>query len=194
MSTILVDCDGVLLNWESTFDEYVSRKYGVRMVDSSAYYLTSRYAIDDQLADVMTKDFNQSEEFANLPALPGAIEAICDLYSRGAEIICVTSTVAGSLTGELRLRNLSMHFGKAISKTHLLNVDQCKRGVLSRWTNTGFIWVEDLPRNALVGKELGLRSILVDAPYNRGDYDLLRVSGDRHWDQIHTIALEHYGI
>lgn len=194
MSILLVDCDGVLLNWEKSFDDYVSRKYGLTIVDEAAYYLTSRYNIDGQLADVVTKDFNQSEEFANLPAFPGAIDAICDLRSRGTEIICVTSTVAGSRTGNLRLRNLSMHFGNAISETHLLNVDQCKREVLSKWANTGYIWVEDLPKNAIVGKELGLRSILVDAPYNRGDYDLLRVTGDRHWDQIHTIALEHYGI
>ena len=194
MSVILVDCDGVLLNWEKTFDEYVSRKYGVTIVDESEYYLTARYGISSQLADIMTNDFNQSETYGDLPAYPGAAEAIKDLHSRGSQIICVTSTVAGSMTGELRLRNLKKNFGRAIVETHLLNVDQCKRGVLTKWAGSGYLWVEDLPKNAIVGKELGLKSILVDAPYNRGNYDLIRVSGDRHWDQIHTIALSHYGI
>jgi FMN phosphatase YigB (HAD superfamily) len=191
---MLVDCDGVLLNWESPFDEYVRKKYGVSMVDSGEYYLTQRYGIDSQLADVMTKDFNQSSEFSDLPVLPGAVEALCDIHRRGVTIICVTSTVAGALTGDLRKKNLAKHFGSAIGEIHLLNVDQCKRAVLSQWRDSGHIWVEDLPKNAIVGAELGLRSILIDAPYNRGDYDLLRVYGDRHWDQIHTIAVKHYGI
>ena len=61
-----------------------------------------------------------------------------------------------------------------------------KDNVLAEFHNTGLYWVEDKPKNALVGLNYGLKPLLIDHTYNR-DFkhpDIRRVN---NWKEIHQI-------
>ena len=89
---ILVDCDGVLLNWEDGFDQYVKSKGHNRMPGTEAEYsMAVRYNISTATSLSYIKEYNESEAMANLAPFADSVEYVTKLANEGFKFIAVTS-------------------------------------------------------------------------------------------------------
>ena len=67
---ILVDCDGVLCDWEYSFTQWMHHK-GIPTVDESQYNVAKRFNLNKDHNYV--KEFNDSAAIAFLPPLRDAV-------------------------------------------------------------------------------------------------------------------------
>jgi len=68
--TILVDCDGVVLNWEYAFDIFMEEHGFSKIPDANLHYdMASRYGIEKAQVKKLIRIFNESAAIAYLPAL-----------------------------------------------------------------------------------------------------------------------------
>ena len=67
-----------------------------------------------------------------------------------------------------REENLKREFGETVfERIECLDCGADKTEALKRYEDSEFIWVEDKPENAEVGAKLGLKSFLLNQPYNK---------------------------
>jgi FMN phosphatase YigB (HAD superfamily) len=66
--TILVDCDGVLLDWEYAFNGWMTR-HGYTVVEGkeTVYKINERYGIERAEGKRLTRMFNESAWIRKLP-------------------------------------------------------------------------------------------------------------------------------
>jgi FMN phosphatase YigB (HAD superfamily) len=200
---ILTDADGVLINWNDTFDEYITaRGYeGIPLTDHY-YNLASRYRHSDgteaewQEIARHVREFNQSEHIATLPAYRDSQRIIADLVEHDFSFIVVTSLSDHPDALEYRTHNLKMLFGDVFDEVICLETGASKQHALTRWAGTGYIWVEDHFKNAEAGHEVGLKPILIDTPYNRHfQTDLFpRVNEKTPWSEIYKFVCAEYDL
>jgi FMN phosphatase YigB (HAD superfamily) len=200
---ILTDADGVLINWNDTFDEYITaRGYeGIPLTDHY-YNLASRYRKADgssaewQEIAQLVRDFNQSEHIATLPAYKDSQRVIADLVEHDFSFIVVTSLSDHPDAHEYRTQNLKGLFGDVFDEIVCLETGASKQHILTRWAGSGYFWIEDHFKNAEAGHEVGLKPILVDTPYNRHfQTDLFpRVDEHKPWADIYKHVIEEYGL
>jgi FMN phosphatase YigB (HAD superfamily) len=168
-SVILVDCDGVLLNWEYAFSIWMET-HGFEQVPGSGfdYDIGQRYNIDREQGSKLIKIFNESAAIGFLPPLRDAMFYVKRLHEeQGYVFHCITSLSSDPAAGKLREMNLNKLFGDtAFEVVTCLPTAADKKEALSKYAGSGCYWVEDLPKNAEVGLELGLRSILMEHGHN----------------------------
>jgi hypothetical protein len=126
--TIVIDCDGVLLDWVIGFDRWAMENGHLspedRMPDfASKLYFTERYGKASQEKKKTLVDlYNSSPAFATMPPCMGAIQAVKHLHETyGFTFDVVTSCVPANSVklytdtyNRDRARNLSYYFGPAI--------------------------------------------------------------------------------
>jgi FMN phosphatase YigB (HAD superfamily) len=162
---ILVDCDGVLCDWEYSFTQWMHHK-GIPTVDESQYNVAKRFNLNKDHNYV--KEFNDSAAIAFLPPLRDAVYYMKRLNMlHGFRFHCITSLSTNKYAQRLRTQNLELLFGKEIFDEYVyLPCGADKDEALAVYKDTGCFWVEDKPENAKVGAELGLNSILVAHDHN----------------------------
>ena len=107
-------------------------------------------------------------------------------FVHGYRFTVITSLSDNPRTLTKRRSNLYKVFGPELFEDIIcLPHDAKKDSVLSKWKNSGLWWVEDVPQNAEAGIDQGLRSLLINRPYNL-DFctRALRVN---NWDEILAI-------
>lgn len=164
---ILTDCDGVLLSWIHSFDWWMKRK-GYKKVNNEVYKVSEQYDISEDSAQVLVEHFNESAAIGFLPPLKDAIKYVRKLHEEhGAVFHCITSLGTELYAQRLRESNLQKVFGETVfERVHCIECGADKTEALERYRDSGFVWVEDKPQNAEVGSKLGLRSFLINRPYN----------------------------
>lgn len=162
---ILVDCDGVLCDWEYSFTQWMHHK-GIPTVDESQYNIAKRFNLNK--AHNYVKEFNDSAAIAFLPPLRDAVYYMKRLNMlHGYRFHCITSLSTNKYAQRLRTQNLELLFGKEIFDEYVyLPCGADKDEALAVYKDTGCFWIEDKPENAKVGAELGLNSILVAHDHN----------------------------
>ena len=170
---ILVDADGVLLNWEYAFAIWMET-HGFAKVPGSDfdYDIGERYGIAKEQGKKLIKIFNESAAIGFLPPLRDAMYYVKRLHEEhGYEFHCITSLSLDPAAGKLREMNLAKLFGKtAFEKVVCLDTGADKDDALAPYKDTKCWWVEDKPENAEVGYNLGLRSILMEHGHNMYHY------------------------
>ena len=179
---ILVDCDGVLCDWEYSFTQWMNHK-GYPTSDSTQYNVAKRFNLAGDFGKNVVAEFNDSASIAFLPPLRDAVYYIKRLNMlHGYRFHCITSLSEDKYAQRLRTQNLELLFGKEIFDEFVyLPCGADKDEVLAKYKGTECFWVEDKPENAEVGKSFGLNSILVAHEHN-AYYD-----GDipRYWKWKH---------
>jgi FMN phosphatase YigB (HAD superfamily) len=179
---ILVDCDGVLCDWEYSFTQWMNHK-GYPTSDSTQYNVAKRFNLAGDFGKNVVAEFNDSASIAFLPPLRDAVYYIKRLNMlHGYRFHCITSLSEDKYAQRLRTQNLELLFGKEIFDEFVyLPCGADKDEVLAKYKGTECFWVEDKPENAEVGEKLGLNSILVAHEHN-AYYD-----GDipRYWKWKH---------
>ena len=186
---ILTDVDGVLLEWEFHFTKWmVSRGYKLKENFKSEYDMQKRFA--DHNVDIKSKirEFNRSAWMGTQPPMPDSQTWVKLLHAEGWTFIPITSQTSDKPAQELRKRRLGELFGKQVfSNYHILGTGADKDSALAEFHNTGLYWVEDKPKNALVGLNYGLTVLLYDRPYNR-DFNHPKITRVNNWQDIHKIV------
>jgi len=185
---ILVDADGVLLNWEFAFDIYM-QEHGHKKQDGFQfkYDIGKRYGIDREVGKKLIKQFNESAAIGFLPPLRDAMHYVQRLHrEHGFVFHCITSLSLDRNAQKLRRMNLEKLFGETVFEEIVcLDTGADKDGALEKYRDTGYYWCEDKIDNAEVGKKMGLRSILVEHGHNMSyDGDIPVV---KNWREIYEI-------
>ena len=188
-SVILVDADGVLLNWEYAFAIWMET-HGFKKVPGGEleYDIGRRYNIDWDQGKKLIKMFNESAAIGFLPPLRDAMYYVKRLHEEhGFVFHCITSLSTDPNAQKLREMNLAKLFGStAFEKVVCLATGADKDEALKPYESTGCWWIEDKPENAIVGHNLGLRSILMEHGHNMWHYhqDIPVV---KNWKEVYNI-------
>lgn len=183
---ILVDCDGVLLDWMYAFDQWMTR-HGFTQQKPEVYDVAEQYGIEKKFAKMLVRMFNESANIRKLPPLRDAVKYVKKLHSdHGYVFHAITSLSDNHYSQYLRTKNLIELFGPGVfEKFVYLDCGADKDEVLLDYLGTQCFWVEDKPENADVGFRVGLESILM-AHTNNADYagPATRV---QNWKEIYAI-------
>ena len=182
---ILTDCDGVLLDWLFSFKQYMEKK-GYTEVDPTGYNIHKRYGfVSKSKSKEIAEAFNTSAAIGFLTPHLDAKKYVKKLNQEfGYVFRVITSLTLDKYAYQARLMNLENIFGKGVfDELICLDTGADKDEALEPYRDTGCVWVEDKYANAMLGKEMGLNSFLIDLPHNRHyEYDK-RVSG---WKDIYN--------
>lgn len=169
---ILVDADGVLLNWEYAFCCWMEQ-HGYEQIANGnwEYDIAKRFNITKEEAKGKVKIFNESAAIGFLPALRDAMFYVKRLHEEhGYEFHCITSLSLDPSAYKLRKMNLEKLFGPtAFTRLVCLDTGAHKDEALAQYKDTGFYWVEDKMENAIAGLHAGLKPILMEHGFNMND-------------------------
>ena len=185
---ILVDADGVLLNWEYAFAIWMEQHGHEKQPGSEFVYdIGERYGISRDQGRKLIKLFNESAAIGFLPPLRDAMYYVKRLHEEhGYRFHCITSLSLDVNAGRLREMNLRKLFGDTVFEQIIcLDTGADKHDALSEYRDSGCYWVEDKPENADVGLALGLKSILVEHGHNMNHecpYPVVK-----NWREIYAI-------
>ena len=167
--TILVDADGVLLNWEYAFAIWMEQ-HGFNKVPGSEfeYEINQRYNIEHSQGRKLIKMFNESAAIGFLPPLRDSMYYVKRLHEEHGYVFhCITSLSSDVNAQKLREMNLSKLFGMtAFERVVCLETGADKDQALEPYRDSGCWWIEDKPENADVGDRMGLRSVLIEHGHN----------------------------
>ena len=185
---ILVDCDGVLLDWEYAFDNWMAR-HGYTIVSDGFYKMDVKYGLEKKEANRLIRMFNESAWIRKLPPLRDAIKYVKMLHQEHGYIFhAITSLSNDDYAQHLRTKNLIEMFGPTVFERYVyLDTGADKDDALLPYKDSGCYWVEDKPENAEVGLDLGLESILMKHDHNK-DYtgSAIQVA---NWKSIYEIIV-----
>jgi len=187
---ILVDCDGVCLDWEEAFLTWMEhRGHSPVTADfKSLYKVNEWFGMERAEGKRFVTEFNASAAMGFLPPLRDAQFYIKLLSEKmGYKFVAVTSMSDDPFAQKLRIKNLCKLFGKdTFIDYHILPCGADKDEILLELKSKyeGCYWVEDKPENARVGLELGYKSILMEHAHNMEEKGFTKV---RNWEMIYNI-------
>jgi hypothetical protein len=188
---ILTDADGVLLDWEYAFDVYM-QQHGFNKQDGGnlKYNIGTRYGIDPEQGKKLIKIFNESAHMGFLPPLRDAMYYVKRLHEEHGYVFhCITSLSKDENACALRTMNLKKLFGEtAFEKFIYLDTGADKDEALAPYKGKGYYWIEDKITNAVVGHELGLKSLLVEHGHNM-DYEHPEIPRVKSWKEIYDLIV-----
>lgn len=190
---ILTDADGCLFNWNAAFNKFMQESgYDAIPEEVDNYSVQARFGIESNVKMDLIKEFNHSDRIGNLEPYADSKKYIDLLNSEGYKFIVITSLSQKASAHDYRTENLRKCFGDAIIELHCLRIGVHKGERLKRWEGTNLFWIEDHVENAAAGAKLGLRSIVIDHPYNvdYNQYDHLlyaRTTKETPWADIYEI-------
>lgn len=186
---ILVDCDGVLLDWKYGFFRWM-RERGFEPLQTGKYDIATTFDIPNKRAKELVRHFNESAAIGWLPQFRDAVKYVRKLHEdHGFIFHCITSLSTDTYAGKLRVKNLEALFGKTVfEKVECLECGADKDEALIPYADSGCIWVEDKPENALAGQKIGLNSLLIAHDFNE-DFDHPSITKVQNWREIHDMLV-----
>ena len=186
---ILTDADGCLLDWEWAFNVWM-QEHGFEEVAGSKlnYDMSIRYGIPREQVVKLIRIFNESAAIGFLPAQRDAMYYVKRLHEEHGYVFhAITSLSKDPNACELRRMNLQKLFGKtAFERFVFLDTGADKDAALEPYRGTGYYWVEDKITNAQVGRDLGLKSLLMEHGHNM-DYTDPEIPRVKNWREIYEI-------
>ena len=190
---ILTDIDGVVLNWEYAFGEYMEFQ-GHQPVEghNKFYSVRQKYNLPtDASGDLVIKTFKESAAIGFLPPLRDAQYFIKKLHEQHQyQFIAITSLSLLPYAQQLREKNLKKLFGdNCFIEVNCLDTGADKDDILDVYAREypGAFWIEDKPQNADVGIALGLQSILIEHGHNMNYDGQAKVVVN--WEEIYNIIV-----
>jgi FMN phosphatase YigB (HAD superfamily) len=184
---ILTDVDGVLLDWEYAFGQWMHR-HGYPVRTTGDYRMNIKYGLDRPDATKLIRMFNESAWIRKLPPLRDAIKYVKKLHTdHGYVFHAITSLSDDQYAQHLRTKNLREMFGDTVFEKYLyLDTGANKDHVLELYKDTGCWWIEDKPQNADSGVAVGLNSVLMLHDHN-ADYNGQATTVNT-WQEIYNIT------
>ena len=185
---ILTDVDGVLLEWENHFSNWMLTKgYQQKLGKEKLYSMDRRYGITKKKKEELIKEFNNSAWMSTQTPLPESQTWVKLLHAEGWTFIPITSQTTDIPAQELRKRRLQELFGGTVFENFfILDTGADKDSALAEFHGTGLWWVEDKPENAEAGLRYGLRPLLYNHSYNQ-DYQNQEITRVNNWKHIRSV-------
>lgn len=164
---VLLDADGVLLNWEQGLHEFMQhhdQHVHTQKVNEHAFDLAHRYNMTVAQVNDLVNEFHTSSSFEHLAPLPGAQAAVKHL-SEWFPLVVITACGTHADTARMRRKNLMHVFGDVFEHVWCTDTFEEKNKYLAQYAPS--YWVEDHVRNAELGLKFGHTCMLVDTPYNQ---------------------------
>ena len=183
---IILDCDGVLLDWAYAFDVWMVEHGYSKISNTNQYYeQTRRYGISQVEAVSQIKKFNESGCVGFIPAFRDSVEYVTKLSELGWKFEVISCLDKDKYAQKLRQKNLLHLFGDVFDFIDCaLDFTVGKEQyLLDRYKGKNYYWIEDSVDHAESGKRVGLNSIVMDHPYNK-EWDGPRV---KNWKEIYQI-------
>jgi hypothetical protein len=182
---ILVDCDGVVLDWFYSFRQWMER-HGYELKKENVYLINEAYGITRQESKMLTRMFNESATIRRIPPLRDAIKYIKKLHEEHGYVFhAVTSLSNDHYAQHLRTKNLIELFGPTTFEKYVyLDTGADKDEALEVYRDTNCYWVEDKQENAHVGRSVGLDSYIMAWEYNSNETEIPRV---QNWKEMYEI-------
>ena len=183
---IILDCDGVLLDWAYAFDVWMVEHGYSKISNTNQYYeQTRRYGISQVEAVSQIKKFNESGCVGFIPAFRDSVEYVTKLSELGWKFEVISCLDRDKYAQKLRQKNLLHLFGDVFDFIDCaLDFTVGKEQyLLDRYKGKNYYWIEDSVDHAESGKRVGLNSIVMDHPYNK-EWDGPRV---KNWKEIYQI-------
>lgn len=163
---ILVDCDGVLVDWNEGFMEFM-KHYDFKELQDNSYSMRERYGFNAAQEYNYVDMYCRSEFIAKLKPMKNSLEVVNRLAKRGYEFVAITSIGTDPQTYEHRKHNLETYFPGVFKQIFCIPAGSNKSYILRAFQNMSDIWVEDHVDNAEDGTDLGFNSFLLTHSYNR---------------------------
>jgi len=166
---VLLDCDGVLLNYTVGIRPFSKRLYGLDLDPEGPCDFDMRQWTGLSREEIITlvNRFNGGEDtgFDALPPMPGAIEGVQRLLDAGYLLHVISSADAGPSSVRSRHKNLNGVFGDVFEEVTLIGLGASKKELLARFDPCD--WVDDHLPNAIAGLEAGHRTHVIRQSHNR---------------------------
>lgn len=164
---ILTDCDGVVLDWELAFQEWMTEQ-GMTVKAPGVYDIGELYGITKAEGKAFVKKFNESAWVGFLPALRDARSGVAKLVEHGYTFVAITSLSLDKKAQMLRISNLKNLFGQNVFVDVVcLDTGADKDEELINYEGSGMFWIEDKTANAECGLKYGLTPILIAHEHNK---------------------------
>jgi len=185
---IIVDCDGVLLDWAYAFDVWMG-EHGYRRIPNTNHHYGQalRYGITEDEASRQIKKFNESGCIGFIPAYKDAIEYVNKLNKLGWRFEVISSLDKDKYAQKLREKNLNHIFGNVFDFIDC-GLDYTigkEKYLIDRYEGKSFYWIEDSVKNAESGLKAGLISVIMDHDYNK-EWNGIRV---KNWKEVYQLIL-----
>lgn len=183
---ILTDCDGVLLDWEYKFHQWMHRKGFERVKDADQFYhIEEQYSFSKEFKQQIVKQFNECATIGHLTPLRDAVHYVRKLHEQhGYMFHVITAQTDDPYAQQLRIENLKRVFGENVFERFvILDTGAEKHEALSEYKDSECFWVEDHIHNVEVGISLGLTGVLMSHTHNRTYDGCLTV---HNWKQIYN--------
>ncbi len=184
---IVVDCDGVLLDWEHSFKLWMKEK-GYEVKNEVEYSMAKSYEMEKPEMKKLIRHFNESATMCCLPPLRDAVKYVRKIHEElGYVFHCVTSMTLDRHANKLREQNLSNLFGEtAFEKVQCLDTGADKDEALLPYLDSGCMWVEDKIKNAELGDRLGMSAVLMKHDH-QNDYTNDAIPAVESWKEIYEM-------
>jgi len=184
---ILTDADGVLFDWEYSFDQWMKR-HDYKVVETGHYQMDRKYGLEKKETMRLVRMFNESAWIRKLPPLRDAIHYVKKLHvEHGFIFHAITSLSNDDYSQHLRTKNLREMFGDTVFEKYVyLDTGADKDEALEPYRDSGCYWIEDKPQNVDTGIELGLDGILMKHEHN-ADYNGIAYQV-RNWKEIYELV------
>lgn len=156
--TILVDVDGVLLDWTSRFP-YFLQKMGYDREAAIFMHATDEWKTVEELTGLDTEQalklvdaYCRSKFMRYLSPYKDALIAVNHL-KRYYDFVAVTAITNHPDTIQNRTENLEFWYPGAFKEVHCVGVDGDKQVILSKYSPT--IWIDDSPKHISEGLRAG---------------------------------------
>ncbi len=184
---IVVDCDGVLLDWEHSFKLWMKEK-GYEVKNDVEYSMAKSYEMEKPEMKKLIRHFNESATMCCLPPLRDAVKYVRKIHEElGYVFHCVTSMTLDRHANKLREQNLSNLFGEtAFEKVQCLDTGADKDEALLPYLDSGCVWVEDKIKNAELGDRQGMSAVLMKHDH-QNDYTNDAIPAVESWKEIYEM-------
>lgn len=190
---ILTDCDGVILDWEFAFQNWMEHR-GHYPVEGHKLHYSIRQKFNlktDSTGDQVIKNFNESAAIGFLPPLRDAQYYVKLLHEKHQyQFVALTSLSLDPYAKELRTKNLNKLFGEDCFKEVICldtGADKFEDlAVLAKKYPKAF-WLEDKPENVDAGIDAGLTGILIEHGHNM--YYDGNATVCKNWEDVYNIIV-----
>lgn len=180
--TLIVDVDGVLLNWWASFNQWIIDN---NFATTNILLPNADYAFEGAIKenfrsqrDDLIRVFNQTFHVSKLKPIPGAIKALKRFREEGWTIKAVTSFSGDFESQKLREKNLLDVYGPIFQEIYCVPLYESKEAFLYKQPFDS-IYVEDLPGHLNTALVLGYdpqNLYLIPRAFNEGNTDFQRLS------------------
>ena len=186
---ILVDADGVILDWFYSFSRWMEL-HGHHIVKDDEYRLEVTFGITREEAKRYSSHFNESAHIGFVPPFRDAIKYIKKLHEEHGYVFhCITALSTDPYAGELRRQNIRNLFGKtAFEKVICVGCGADKDEVLAQYKDSGCAWIEDKYENSVAGLNAGLTPYLMKHRHNAMQHhdDIIKIDNWKHFYELTT--------